>query len=59
MELTTRGGILSREWERQLAGDRVEGLGVSDYEVEELVGLVEEAAFNAQAELLAAEGSSV
>ena len=59
MKLTDRGGILLREWEKQLAGDRVEGLGVSEYEAGELVLLVEEAGFDARAEILVAEESFV
>ena len=59
VELTTRGGILVRDWERQLAGDRVEGLAVSDYEAGELVGLIEEAGFDARAEILVPERSLV
>ena len=59
LEFTTRGGILLREWEYQLAADRVEGAGVSEHEAGELVHLVEEAGFDARAEILVAEESMV
>ena len=57
MELIDRGGILLREWESQLAIDRVEGVGLSEDEAGELVYLVEQARFDARAEILVAEES--
>ena len=57
IELTDRGGILLRDWESRLVVDRSEGFGLTEDEAEELVGLVEEAGFDARAEILAAEGS--
>ena len=55
LELATRGGILLRDWESQLAVDRAEGLGLTEDEAGELVGLVEDAGFDARAEILVTE----
>ena len=55
IELTDRGGIRLREWESQLAVDWVEGMGLSEDEAGELVYLIEQAGFDARAEILVAE----
>lgn len=57
MDLIDRGGILLREWESQLAMDRVEGMELSEDEAGELVCLVEQAGFDARAEILVGEES--
>ena len=55
LELITRGGILLREWESQLAEDRAEGAGLTEDEAGELVYLVEQAGFDARGEILVTE----